>query len=115
MRSLKYAVVALTPLLGAGSFAQSFNLGMNDGAFLLAQAPTQPGSYGAANGAGKPEADREPRADRSGAPMGGEIKQLDAPAPSAADSKGTPHVPVKTQAGKLEKKSKDTPKDTRTN
>ncbi len=55
MRSLKYGVLALTPLLGAGSFAQSFNLGLTDSAFLLAQAPTQPGSYGATNGSGKPE------------------------------------------------------------
>jgi len=108
MRSLKYGVLALTPLLGAGSFAQGFNLGMTDGAFLLAQAPTQPGSYGAMNGgSGKAEADRQPDADRAGTPMGRETK-LDPLGPNAADTKTTPRAPAKTQARKGEKKSKDT-------
>jgi len=104
MRSLKYAVLALTPLLGAGSFAQGFNLGMNDGAFLQAQASTQSGSYGAMNGSGKPGTDRESGADHAVAPMGGEIK-LDVPADS---KKSAARTPAKTQARKVEKKSKDT-------
>ncbi len=108
MRSLKYGVLALTPLLGAGSFAQGFNLGMTDGAFSLAQAPTQPGSYGAMNGgSGKPETDHRPDADRAGTPMSKEIK-LDPLGPSAADTKTTSRAPAKTQARKGEKKSKDT-------
>jgi hypothetical protein len=107
MRSLKYAVLALTPLLSAAGFAQGFNLGMIDGAFLLAQAPAQSGSYGATNGSGKPEGDREPGTDRAGTPMGGEIRP-DAPAPSAANSKTTSRPQGKTQARKVEKKAKDT-------
>ncbi len=54
MRNLKYGVVALTPLLGAGGFAQGLNLGMNDGVILEAQAPAQTGPYDAMNGGGKP-------------------------------------------------------------
>ena len=46
MRSLKYTVVALTPLLGAGGFAQGLNLGMTDGLILQAQALAQAGSDG---------------------------------------------------------------------
>ena len=107
MRNLKYGVVALTPLLGAGGFAQGLNLGMNDGVILQAQAPAQTGPYDAMNGAGKPETDRQPDADRAGTPMGGEIR-LDAPAPSAANSKTTSRPQGKTQARKVEKKSKDT-------
>jgi hypothetical protein len=106
LKHLKYGVLALTPLLGAGSFAQTFNLGMNNGAFMLAQAPTQSGSYGAMNGAGKPEAAREAGTDHAGTPKGGETK-LDSPAPSAVNSKTMPRPQAKTQARKVEKKSKD--------
>ncbi len=103
MRSLKYGVLALTPLLGAGSFAQGFNLGMTDGAFLLAQAPTQPGSYGATNGSGKPES----AADPAGTPASGEVKPY-AGGTRAENLKTTSRAPAKTQARKGEKKSKDT-------
>ena len=105
MRSLKYGVLALTPLLGAGSFAQSFNLGLTDSAFLLAQAPTQPGSYGATNGSGKPE--REPGADPARTPASGEVKP-DAGGIRAENLKTTSRAPAKTPARKGEKKSKDT-------
>jgi hypothetical protein len=107
MRNLKYGVVALTPLLGAGGFAQGLNLGMNDGVILQAQAPAQTGPYDAMNGSGKPETDRQPDADRAGAPMGGVVK-LDAPAPSAEGLKTTRRAPAKTQARTGEKKTKDT-------
>ncbi len=107
LKCMKYGVLALTPLLGAGSFAQAFNLGMNDGAFLQAQAPTQSGSYGPMNGSAKPETGHESGADRAGAPMGGEMNR-DAPVPSAGDLKTTPRAHAKTQARKGEKKIKDT-------
>jgi hypothetical protein len=110
MRNLKYGVVALTPLLGAGGFAQGLNLGMNDGVTLQAQAPAQTGSYDAMNGSGKPEADRQPDADHAATPMGAVIGR-DAPAPSAEGLKTTRRAQAKTQARKSEKK----PKDTRTN
>ena len=86
MRSLKYGVLALTPLLGAGGFAQGLNLGMNDGLVLQAQAPTQTGSYGAMNGQAKP----------------------DAGAPRAGNLKSSPRAHAKARARKGEKKSKDT-------
>ena len=88
MRSLKYGVLALTPLLGAGGFAQGLNLGMNDGLVLQAQAPTQTGSYGAMNGGVRPEPD-------AGAPRAGNLK-------------GSPRAHAKARARKGEKKSKDT-------
>ena len=88
MRSLKYGVVALTPLLGAGGFAQGLNLGMNDGLVLQAQAPTQTGSYGAMNGGVRPEPD-------AGAPRAGNLKSA-------------PRAHAKARARKGEKKSKDT-------
>jgi hypothetical protein len=107
MHKLKYAVLALTPLLGAAGFAQELNLGMNDGVILQAQAPAQTGSYGAMNGSGKPESDRESGADRAGTPMGGESKP-DVPVPGAAEPKTTPRAQVKAQPRKSEKKAKDT-------
>ena len=91
MRSLKYTVVALTPLLGAGGFAQGLNLGMNDGFMLQAQAPAQTestGSYGAMNGGVRPEPD-------AGAPRAGNLKSA-------------PRAHAKARARKGEKKSKDT-------
>jgi hypothetical protein len=115
MRKFKYGVIALTPLLGAGGFAQGLNLGMNDGFILQAQAPAQApartesygSSYGAMNGSANPETDRQPDAERAGAPMGGEIIELKAPAPSAENVKTTPRAHAKTQA-RREKKAKDT-------
>ena len=110
MRSLKYAVVALTPLLGAGGFAQGLNLGMNDGLVLQARAPAQTdstGSYGAMNGGVRPEPDRESGANRAATPVNGEAKP-DAGAPRAGNLKGSPRAHAKTQARKVGKKSKDT-------
>jgi len=110
MRSLKYGVLALTPLLGAGGFAQGLNLGMNDGLMLQAQAPAQTdstGSYGAMNGSGRPEPDREPAADPARTPVNGEAKP-DTGAPRAGNLKSTPRAHAKTQARKVGKKSKDT-------
>ena len=104
MRSLKYGVLALTPLLGAGGFAQGLNLGMNDGLILQAQAPAQTestGSYGAMNGSGRPEP------DRAATPVNGEAKP-DTGAPRAGNLKSTPRAHAKTQARKVGKKSKDT-------
>ena len=98
MRSLKYAVVALTPLLGAGGFAQGLNRGMNDGFMLQAQAPAQTestGSYGAMNGSGRPELDRESGAERPATRVKGDLK-------------GSPRAHAKTQARKVGRKSKDT-------
>jgi len=103
MRNLKYAVVAMTPLLGAGGFAQGLNLGMNDGVILQAQAPTETGSYGAMNG-GKPETERQADADGSGS----KAIQLDTPVPGAEKLKATRPAQTKTQARKGEKKAKDT-------
>jgi hypothetical protein len=108
MRSLKYGVLALTPLLGAGGFAQGLNLGMNDGLVLQAQAATQAGSYGAMNGGARPEPDREPGADRAAAtPVNGEAKP-DVGAPRAGNLKSTPRAHAKARARKSEKKSQDT-------
>src|SRR5437773_12573805 len=107
MRSLKYGVIALTPLLGAGGFAQGLNLGMNDGLVLRAQAPTPTGSYGAMNGGVRPEPDREPPgADRAATPVNGEAKP-DAGAPRAGNLKSSPRAHAKARARKGEKKSKD--------
>ena len=89
MRSLKYGVLALTPLLGAGGFAQGLNLGMNDGLVSQAQAPTQTGSY------------------RAATPVNGETKP-DAGAPGAGNLKSSPRAHAKARARKGEKKSKDT-------
>jgi hypothetical protein len=109
MRNFKYAVIALTPLLGAGGFAQGLNLGMNDGVILQAQAPAQTVPYGAMNGSGKPETGRDSAGDRAGSPMGGEVKPKPGfGGPSAGDLKSTPRAQAKTQARKGEKKSKDT-------
>ena len=110
MRSLKYGVLALTPLLGAGGFAQGLNLGMNDGLMLQAQAPAQTdstGSYGAMNGSGRPEPDRESGADRAAIRVSREVRP-DVGSPMAADLKGSPRAHAKTQARKVGKKSKDT-------
>jgi hypothetical protein len=107
MRNLKYGVVALTPLLGAAGFAQGLNLGMTDGVISQGQAPTQTGSYGAMNGSGKPEPDRESGADRAGTPVSGEVKP-DTGGPRAGNLKSTPRAHAKTQARKGEKQSKDT-------
>jgi len=107
MRNLKYGVLALTPLLGAGGFAQGLNLGMNDGLVLQAQAPTPTGSYGAMNGGVRPEPDREPGADRAATPVNGEANP-DAGAPRAGNLKSSPRAHAKTQARKVGKKSKDT-------
>jgi hypothetical protein len=104
--NLKYGVVALTPLLAAGGFAQGLNLGMNDGVIVQAQAPAETGSYGAMNG-GKPETERRPDADGAGTPMGKTIR-LDAPVPGAGDLKTTRRAQAKTQARKSDKKAKDT-------
>ena len=104
MRSLKYGVLALTPLLGAGGFAQGLNLGMNDGLMLQAQAPAQTestGSYGAMNGGVRPEP------DRAATPVNGEAKP-DAGAPRAGNLKGSPRAHAKARARKGEKKSKGT-------
>ncbi len=109
MRSLKYAVVALTPLLGAGGFAQGLNLGMNDGLVLQARAPAQTdstGSYGAMNGGVRPEPDRESGANRAATPVNGEAKP-DAGAPRAGNLKSAPRAHAKARARKGEKKSKD--------
>jgi hypothetical protein len=100
-------VVALTPLLGAGGFAQGLNLGMNDGVIVQAQAPAQAGSYEEMNGSAKPETDRRPDADGAGAPMGKAI-QLDTPVPRADDVKTKRSAQMKTQTRKSEKKAKDT-------
>src|SRR5260221_11334270 len=99
--NLKYGVVALTPLLGAGGFAQGLNLGMNDGVIVQAQASVQTGSYGEMNGSAKPETER--KADADGA--GSKAIQLDTPVPGA---KTTRPAQTKTQARKGEKKAKDT-------
>jgi hypothetical protein len=107
MRSLKYAVIALTPLLGAGGFAQGLNLGMNDGLILQAQAPAQTGSYDAMNGGGRPEPDRVPGADRAGTPVNGEVRP-DAGGPRAERLKSTPRAHARTRARKGEKRSRDT-------
>ncbi len=110
MRSLKYTVVALTPLLGAGGFAQGLNLGMNDGFMLQAQAPAQTestGSYGAINGGGRPEPDRESGADRAPTRVSGKVRP-DVGSPMAVDFKGSPRAHAKTQTRKVGKKSKDT-------
>ncbi len=122
MRKFKYGVIALTPLLGAGGFAQGLNLGMNDGFVSQAQAPAQTertaqtesygSSYGAMNGGANPETDRQPDADRAGVPMRGEIIELEPPRPSAEKSqsaenvKTAPRAQAKTQA-RREKKTKD--------
>jgi len=105
MRSLKYGVLALTPLLGAGGFAQGLNLGMSDGLVLQAQAPTQTGSYGAMNGGVRPEPDREPGVDRAATPVNGEAKP-DAGAPRAGNLKSAPRANARARKG--EKKSQDT-------
>jgi hypothetical protein len=111
MRNLKYGVLALAPLLGAGGFSQGLNLGMNDGLILQAQAPSQTGSYGSMNGGGRPEAGRQPDADQAGTHMGGAVESH-APAPVAGGLKTTsPRAQAKTQTRKGEKK----PKDIRTN
>jgi hypothetical protein len=104
MHNLKYGVVALTPLLGAGGFAQGLNLGMNDGVILQAQAPARIGSYGSVNGSAKPESDRRPDADGPGAG----VIRLDAPGPNAGSPKTTSRARAKTQARKGEKKSRGT-------
>jgi len=105
--NLKYGVVALTPLLGAGGFAQGLNLGMNDGVIVQAQAPAQTGSYGEMNGGAKPETDRQPDVNGAGTPMG-KATQLDTPVPGAEKLKTTRPAQTKTQARKSEKKAKDT-------
>ena len=102
--NLKYGVVALTPLLGAGGFAQGLNLGMNDGVIVQAQAPVQNGSYGEMNRGAKPETERQ--ADSDG--PGSKAIQLDPPVPGAENLKTTRPAQTKTQAPKSEKKAKDT-------
>jgi len=82
MRSLKYTVVALTPLLGAGGFAQGLNLGMYDGLILQAQAPAQAGS-----------------------PIN--ALKPDAGGPQAESLKSTRRAHAKTRTRKGEKKSRD--------
>ena len=101
--NLKYGVVALTPLLGAGGFAQGLNLGMNDGVIVQAQAPVQNGSYEMNRGA-KPETERQADADGAGS----KAIQLDSPVPGAENLKTTRPAQTKTQARKGEKKAKDT-------
>jgi len=110
MRNMKYGVVALAPLLGAGGFAQGLNLGMNDGVIVQAQAPVQTGSYEEMNGSAKPETetDRRPEANGAGAAMGKTI-QLDTPVAGAENLKTKRSAQVKTQTRKSEKKAKDTP------
>ena len=100
--NLKYGVVALTPLLGAGGFAQGLNLGMNDG--VIAQAQAQTGPYGEMNGSAKPETERH--ADADGARS--KAIQLDTPVAGAENLKTTRPGQTKTQARKSEKKAKDT-------
>jgi hypothetical protein len=102
--NLKYGVVALTPLLGAGGFAQGLNLGMNDGVIVQAQAPAQTGSYDAMNGGAKPETERQADADGAGR----KAIQLDTPVAGAENLKTTRPGQTKTQARKREKKAKDT-------
>src|SRR6185503_11293780 len=97
MRNLKYGVIALAPLLGAGGFAQGLNLGMNDGLIVQAQAPEQAGSYGAVNGGEMREADLQPDADLAGTPVG-EVIELEVPAPAAENLKTAPRAQTKTQA-----------------
>jgi len=106
--NLKYGVVALTPLLGAGGFAQGLNLGMNDGVIVQAQAPVQTGSYDPMNASAKPETERqaERQADADGA--GSKAIQLDTPVPGAENLKTKRPTQTKTQARKSEKKGKDT-------
>ena len=111
MRNLKYGVIALTPLLGAGGFAQGLNLGMNDGLIVQAQAPSQ--SYDAVNGGRMPETDGHPDADRAGAPMGEAIRP-EAPVPSAKDFKTAPRAQAKTQARTQARKGEKKSGDTRT-
>src|SRR2546423_15530606 len=92
MRSLKYTVVALTPLLGVGGFAQGLNLGMNDGLMLRAQAPAQTestGSYGAINGGGRHEPYRVTGAERGPTRVIGK-SMLEVGSPMAVGIKGPP-------------------------
>jgi len=105
MRSLKYTVIALTPLLGAGGFAQGLNLGMNDGLILQAQAPAQAGIDGAMSGGGRPERDREPGIERAGSPMN--AFKPDAGGPRAESLKSTRRAHAKTRTRKGEKKARD--------
>jgi hypothetical protein len=102
--NLKYGVVALTPLLGAGGFAQGLNLGMNDGVIVQAQAPAQTGSYDEMNGSTKPETERQSDADGAGS----KAIRLDTPVAGAENLKTTRRAQTKTQARKSEKKAKDT-------
>ena len=106
MRSLKYTVVALTPLLGAGGFAQGLNLGMTDGLILQAQALAQAGSDGAMSGGGRPERDREPAIERAGSPLN--ALKPDAGGPQAESLKSARRAHAKTRTRKTEKKSHDT-------
>src|SRR5881397_2739731 len=99
MRSLKYGVGALTPLLGAGGFAQGLNLGMNDGLVLQAQATAQTGSYGAMSGGGKPEPDRESGAEPAGTPVNGAVKP-DSGGTRVENLKRTPSAQAKARARK---------------
>src|SRR5258706_6973836 len=102
--NLKYGVVALTPLLGAGGFAQGLNLGMNDGVIVQAQAPVQTGSYDPMNASAKPETERQADADGAGS----KAIQLDTPVPGAENLKTKRPTQTKTQARKSEQKGKDT-------
>ena len=103
MRSLKYTVVALTPLLGAGGFAQGLNLGMNDGLILQAQTPAQ---AGAMSRGGIAEPGREPAIERAGSPLN--ALKPDAGGPQAESLKSTRRAHAKTRTRKTEKKSHDT-------
>ena len=108
MRNLKYGVIALAPLLGAGGgFAQGLNLGMNDGLIVQAQAPEQ------VNGSEMREADLQPDADLAGTPVG-EVIELEVPAPAAENLKTAPRAQTKTQARTQARKGEKKSKDTRT-
>jgi hypothetical protein len=111
MRNLKYGVIALTPLLGAGGFAQGLNLGMNDGLIAQAQSPSQ--SYDAANGGKTPETDRQPDANRAGTTMG-EVIRPQAPVPGTGDLKTAPRAQAKKQARAQARKGEKKTRDTRT-
>ncbi|HMH18426.1 MAG TPA: hypothetical protein VK572_09815 [Burkholderiales bacterium] len=118
MRYLKYGLVAMTPMLGAAGFAQGLSVGMSDGVFLQAQAPSQPSQYSPGQNPtdGKPAADRDSGSNRAGTggtganeegKLGTNVPKATDPAMGdgrAAERTSEP----KTQARKKDKKSKDT-------
>ncbi len=74
MRSLKYLVLALTPMLGAGGFAQGLGVGMNEAVSVQTQVPAQP-KPSADPMSAEPSAAREKGSDRAGIRTSGEGKR----------------------------------------